>query len=132
MGSTGYDYGNARLRAMKSRLLTRLELEELVDSSSMEGLITALANTTYRQAIQAALVRASGIACIAEALKQDLEEKYRRVDYSRAQEFQKKYAISLLCETSSKTGYNNDLVFKELAKHIIKNNFPDSQFQIMF
>jgi len=64
--------------------------------------------------------------------KQDLEEKYRRVDYSRAQEFQKKYGISLLCETSSKTGYNNDLVFKELAKHIIKNNFPDSQFQIMF
>ncbi|TET83159.1 MAG: hypothetical protein E3J37_05955 [Anaerolineales bacterium] len=79
MGSTGYDYGNARLRAMKSRLLTRHELAELAESSSMEGLITALANTTYRQAVQAALVRMSGIACVAEALKLDLVDTLGRI-----------------------------------------------------
>jgi len=79
LGSTGYDYGNARLRAMKSRLLTRLELEEMAESSNMEGLITALANTTYRQAVQAALVRTSGIACVAEALKQDLIHTLGRI-----------------------------------------------------
>ena len=79
MGSTGYDYGNARLRAMKSRLLTRLELEDLAESSNMEGMITALANSTYRQAIQAALVRTSGIACIEEALKQDLMHTLSRI-----------------------------------------------------
>jgi V/A-type H+-transporting ATPase subunit C len=67
-----FDYGNARLRAMKSRLLTRRELEALVESSSISGLITALTRTAYRKPVELALVRASDMDCIVEAVRIDL------------------------------------------------------------
>ena len=37
-----FDYGNARLRVMKSRLLSRQELEALAEAGSLNGLIAAL------------------------------------------------------------------------------------------
>lgn len=67
-----FDYGNARLHAMKSRLLTRRALEGLAEAGSVQGLITALTNTAYREAVEAALVRLTGMACLAEALRTDL------------------------------------------------------------
>lgn len=71
---SGYDYGNARLRAMKSRLLARPEMEALAQVGSLSVLINALTKTAYRKAIEAALVRASGLDCISEALSRDLVE----------------------------------------------------------
>jgi len=68
----GFDYGNARLMAKKSRLLSWKELESLVESGSVKGLIVALTKTIYRKPVEAALTRTSGIACIAEALRDDL------------------------------------------------------------
>ena len=68
----GYDYGNARLRAMKSRLLPRRELDVLVETGSPQGLIVALTKTAYRKPVEAALARTSGMDCIAEALRYDL------------------------------------------------------------
>lgn len=67
-----YDYGNARLRAMKSRLLPRRELETLAESNSLPGLITALIRTAYRKSVESALARTSGMDCIAEAMRLDL------------------------------------------------------------
>jgi V/A-type H+-transporting ATPase subunit C len=67
-----YDYGNARLRVMKSRLLTKKEFETLIGSGSTQGLIAALTKTNYRKSIEAALARTSGMECIAEALRADL------------------------------------------------------------
>ncbi|MBI3962025.1 MAG: V-type ATPase subunit [Deinococcus sp.] len=67
-----FDYGNARLRAMKSRLLSRRTLEGLAEAGSVPGLLTALTNTAYSTAVEAALVRLSGLACLAEALRSDL------------------------------------------------------------
>lgn len=67
-----FDYGNARLRAMKSRLLSRRTLDGLAEVGSVQGLITALTNTAYRQTIEAALVRLTGMECLAEALRNDL------------------------------------------------------------
>jgi V/A-type H+-transporting ATPase subunit C len=67
-----FDYGNARLRAMKSRLLPRRTLEGLTEAGSVQGLITALANTAYREAVATALVRLTGIDCLAVALRDDL------------------------------------------------------------
>ena len=69
---SGYDYGNARLRAMKSRLLSQRELETLMKVDSLQGLIAALTKTAYCKPVEAALARASGMACIAEALRNDL------------------------------------------------------------
>jgi V/A-type H+-transporting ATPase subunit C len=76
---SGYDYGNARLRAMKSRLLSRRELEALAGVGSLRGLIAALTKTTYRKPVEAAMVHASGIDCIAEALRQDLIDTFGRI-----------------------------------------------------
>ena len=67
-----FDYGNARLRAMKARLLPRRTLEGLTEVGSVPGLITALTNTPYREAVAAALVRLTGMDCLAEALRNDL------------------------------------------------------------
>jgi V/A-type H+-transporting ATPase subunit C len=75
----GYDYGNARLRAMKSRLLSRPEMEALAQAGSPQALINALTKTTYRKAIEAALVRTSGIDCVAKALGQDLVDTLGKV-----------------------------------------------------
>lgn len=76
---SGYDYGNARLRAMKSRLLSRPETEALAQVGSVQALINALIKTAYRTAVEAALVRASGLACIAEALSRDLVDTLGKV-----------------------------------------------------
>jgi len=67
-----FDYGNTRLRAMKSRLIPRRALEGLTEVGSVQGLINALTDTAYRDAVEAALVRAVGMECLAEALRNDL------------------------------------------------------------
>jgi V/A-type H+-transporting ATPase subunit C len=67
-----FDYGNARLRAMKARLLSRPATEALADTGSIQGLITAVANTAYRQAVEASLVHLNDMACLTEALRSDL------------------------------------------------------------
>jgi V/A-type H+-transporting ATPase subunit C len=67
-----FDYGNARLRAMKSRLLSRRALEALAEARSVDGLIAALTETDYRVAVEAALVRLSGMECLSEALRNHL------------------------------------------------------------
>jgi V/A-type H+-transporting ATPase subunit C len=66
-----FDYGNARLRAMKSRLLSRSALEALAETETIKGLILALAKTPYERSIEAALVRSSGMESIVEALRSD-------------------------------------------------------------
>ena len=76
---SGYDYGNARLRAMKSRLLSRPEVEALAQLGSVQALINALIKSAYRKAIEEALVRASGLDCITEALNRDLVETLGKV-----------------------------------------------------
>ncbi len=67
-----FDYGNARLRAMKSRLLSQRDLDALVESNTLPGLISALTHTAYRRSVEAALARGSGMDCIAEALRLDM------------------------------------------------------------
>ena len=67
-----FDYGNTRLRAMKSRLIPRRTLEGLAEAGSVQGLINALTDTAYREAVEAALVRLVGMDCLAEALRNDL------------------------------------------------------------
>jgi len=67
-----YDYGNARLHVMKSRLLPRRELETLAHKGSLQGLIAALTKTVYQKSVEAALTRATGMQCIDEALRNDL------------------------------------------------------------
>jgi len=67
-----YDYGNARLHVMKSRLLPRSELEALAGTGTLQGLIAAMTKTVYQKSVEAALTRATGVQCIDEALRYDL------------------------------------------------------------
>jgi len=75
----GYDYGNPRVRAMKSRLLTREELEALTKLKNPPSLIAALSKTPYQQAVETALTYTSGVVCVQEALRQDLLETLRKL-----------------------------------------------------
>ena len=57
----GLDYGNARLRAMRSRLLSGADYEGLVGVESMDGLVSALATTAYATDLDEALPRFTGL-----------------------------------------------------------------------
>ena len=74
-----HEYCNARLRAMRSRLLGRAELVALCQVGSVPGLLAALAGTAYRQAVQAAMLRGSGMECLTEALRRDMVEVFSRL-----------------------------------------------------
>lgn len=67
-----FDYGNARLRAMKSRLLSRRDLESLAETGSLQGLISGLARSAYQKPVEAALARTSGMEAIDQALRTDV------------------------------------------------------------
>jgi len=76
---SGYEYGNARLRAMKSRLLSEADYRVLARSESLDDLIGALTRTAYRRAVEAALVRVGEPEAISYALSQDLIATARRI-----------------------------------------------------
>jgi V/A-type H+-transporting ATPase subunit C len=75
----GFDYGNARLRAMKSRLLTKRDVEALINSGSVRGVITVLTQTDYQRFIESALTRSIGLDCIDEALNKNLINTVKRI-----------------------------------------------------
>ncbi len=73
-----FDYGNARLHAMKSRLFGRQELTELTGSDSVRGLINALTKTPYREAVEMALVQFSDMDALNRARRDDLVNHIRK------------------------------------------------------
>lgn len=75
----GYDYGNARLRAMKSRLLGRNDLEKLAGVGSLRAFIAELAKTAYQRPVETALARVSGLESIVLALHNDLEFTFQKI-----------------------------------------------------
>ena len=52
--------------------------------------------------------------------KQDLGEMKRTVTKEEAEKFQKKYNIPYFFETSSKTGFNNELIFDKLSRELFE------------
>ncbi len=121
-----FDYGNARLRAMKSRLLSRRTLEELAEIGNVQGLITALANTAYREAVATALVRLTGMDCLAEALRNDLVATLgqARVFYSDAAQALAQLALLRYDVHNAKT------ILRGLAGHVAANEIMGSTLPI--
>ncbi len=74
-----YDYVNARIRGMKSRLLSRKELEELAAKFDVDAITSELEKTPYRAEIEDASVKYSGIACVEEALRRNLAKTFRLI-----------------------------------------------------
>ena len=70
--SQGYGYGNARLRAMRGRLLQEADYSRLLAKANIEEVITALTETPYKSDVERALVRAGGVRCVFEAVRANL------------------------------------------------------------
>ncbi|MCB8945480.1 MAG: V-type ATPase subunit [Ardenticatenaceae bacterium] len=76
---SNFDYGNTRLHAMKARLLTRESLNNLAAAGTVPALLNALTRTTYRTAVEKALIQFSGTAALQAALRQELVETVTKV-----------------------------------------------------
>jgi V/A-type H+-transporting ATPase subunit C len=75
----GYDYGNARLRAMKSRLLSAPDLHQLAASDSLDQLAAFLTRTPYRESLEAALAQATGLTALSQGIKQNVVQTMRKI-----------------------------------------------------
>ena len=56
----GFDYGNARVRAMRSRMLSRDTYGDLVTATTIEQILGVLDDTDYAEDVEAALTRYRG------------------------------------------------------------------------
>ncbi|MDR7554368.1 MAG: V-type ATPase subunit [Armatimonadota bacterium] len=74
-----FPYVNARVRAMRSRLLSPGRLEELLGAPTFEAFLQALAATPYGDDLQEALVRAQGVRAVDEALARNLQRTTRAI-----------------------------------------------------
>ena len=87
-----YGYINARMRGMKSRLLTHRALDDLILRPDLDSVIADLENSPYRDDIIAAKGQFSGILCIEYALRQNFIRTFRKIqDFSRAEEEAEQY-----------------------------------------
>ena len=74
-----YGYANARLRAMKSRLLVWDDYQRLLAQESVESFISLLATTDYKEDVETALLHAKGISCVTDALHRNVARVFGRV-----------------------------------------------------
>jgi vacuolar-type H+-ATPase subunit C/Vma6 len=76
---SGYEYGNTRLRAMRSRLLTRSDLLDLAAAGTLDRMLARLADTAYAADVEAALLRGRGISRLDRAVRSHLGGTLRRM-----------------------------------------------------
>lgn len=76
---SGFDYGNTRLRAMKSRLFDRTGYHLLAEARTIDSLLAALTGSPYQPDIEAALPRYRGLRRLDEALRLNLARTLRSI-----------------------------------------------------
>jgi V/A-type H+-transporting ATPase subunit C len=74
-----FAYINARVRAMRSRLLEAGRMEELLGTPSFGAFLQALGATPYGLALQEALARRSGIQAVDEALARNFSATTQKI-----------------------------------------------------
>ena len=74
-----WGYLNARLRGMKSRLLSAAEYEKLLQAADVRSLAEAVAATALRPALEAARIRHEGLEALEAAFKADFAAASRKV-----------------------------------------------------
>lgn len=72
---TGLDYGNARLRVRAASWLSAVDYRELLASSSVDGLLGSLAQTSYAEDVSAAMGRHRGLRRLDEAVRTHLSRQ---------------------------------------------------------
>lgn len=73
----GMEYGNTRLRAMRSRFLGPGDYARLAMTGSVDGLLATLSDTAYAPDVEAALTRYSGLRRFDEVVRHHLERVLR-------------------------------------------------------
>jgi len=73
------EYVNARVHGMSSRLIPAHGFERLIAQPSIEGIITELEKTPYREEIVESRILFSGMNCIEYALRKNLMKTYRKI-----------------------------------------------------
>jgi V/A-type H+-transporting ATPase subunit C len=91
-----YGYINARMRGMKSRLLTHRDLDDLITKPDLESLIADLENSPYREEIIAAKGQLTGILCVEHALRENFTRTFRKIQNFAKQEEAEQYIIIFL------------------------------------
>lgn len=92
-----YGYINARMRGMKSRLLSHRALDDLILKPDLESLMADLENSPYREDIIEAKGRSSGILCIESALRQNFIRTFRKIqDFSQDEKEAMRYIAIFL------------------------------------
>jgi V/A-type H+-transporting ATPase subunit C len=91
-----YDYVNARIKGMKSRLLAPPVFETLILKPDVESIIAELENTPYKLEIERATVQYSGIKCIEVALRKDFTNAFRKILGFMKEDTAEKYIKILL------------------------------------
>jgi V/A-type H+-transporting ATPase subunit C len=74
-----YGYANARIKAMKSRLLQPEVLETLINKPDLPSIITELEKTSYKLELEKASVQYSDIVLVEEALRKDMISAFRKI-----------------------------------------------------
>ena len=91
-----YGYVNARIRGMKSRLLDRHTLEDLIFQPDLDSLISDLEKTPYKEDIIDAKVLFQGILCIEYALRKNFIRTFQKIlEYVRETEAERYIRIFL-------------------------------------
>jgi V/A-type H+-transporting ATPase subunit C len=74
-----YGYLNARIRGMKGRLLDKKALDDLVLKPDIESLTAALEKTPYRQDVEEAGVKYSGVYRLEYALRKNFSRTFTKI-----------------------------------------------------
>src|SRR3990172_9422335 len=74
-----FDYINARVRAMRSRLLDPGRMEELLGALTFDALLAGLNTTPYGKDLQEALARYRGIQAVDEALARNFSATTQKI-----------------------------------------------------
>lgn len=72
-------YFNARIRGMKSQLLSRAELDELLDTDDVQATVGKLAESPYKVELAEALSHAQGADAVEEAVSRNLVNTFRKL-----------------------------------------------------
>jgi V/A-type H+-transporting ATPase subunit C len=78
-GLTGYAYANARIRGMRSRLLSRAQLESFVGLMDLTQIIQALEGTEYGPDVDAAVLQGRTASDVDAGLKASMVRVHRKV-----------------------------------------------------
>jgi V/A-type H+-transporting ATPase subunit C len=91
-----YAYANARIKAMKSRLLTRPDIDALKNKPDLDSFIAELDKTPYNKDIAQAGVRFAGIDQVEEALRKNMIASFRKLLYLLKEDGEESLLTSIL------------------------------------